>query len=111
MRTIAFHQSAFDQYNEWALRDKKVFEHLKRLITEAGRTPFGGIVKPYRSNANSQVIGHAGSQTSTDSSIRLPTTNSSSPRASIITSRLAIMIKEHDRVVLNTPLSGEGLEA
>lgn len=29
MRTIAFHQSAFDQYNEWALRDKQTFERLR----------------------------------------------------------------------------------
>lgn len=29
---------------------------------------------------------------------------------SIITSRLEIMIKEHDRAVLNTPLPSEGLE-
>lgn len=46
MRTIAFHQSAFDQYNEWALRDKKTFERLRRLITETARTPFAGIGKP-----------------------------------------------------------------
>lgn len=46
MRTIAFHQSAFDQYNEWALRDKQTFERLRRLITETARTPFAGIGKP-----------------------------------------------------------------
>lgn len=46
MRTIAFHQSAFDQYNEWALRDKKTFERLRRLITETARSPFAGIGKP-----------------------------------------------------------------
>jgi toxin YoeB len=46
MRTIAFHQSAFDQYNEWALRDKQIFERLRRLITETARTPFAGIGKP-----------------------------------------------------------------
>jgi len=46
MRTIVFHQSAFDQYNEWALKDKKTFERLRRLITETARTPFAGIGKP-----------------------------------------------------------------
>ena len=46
MRVIAFHQSAFEQYNEWALRDKKSFERLRRLITETARTPFAGIGKP-----------------------------------------------------------------
>ncbi len=46
MRIIAFHQSAFEQYNEWASRDKKMFERLKRLIAETARTPFAGIGKP-----------------------------------------------------------------
>ncbi len=46
MRIIAFHQSAFEQYNEWALRDKKTFDRLKRLIEETARTPFAGIGKP-----------------------------------------------------------------
>lgn len=46
MRTVAFQQSAFDQYNEWASTDKKVFERLRRLITETARTPFAGIGKP-----------------------------------------------------------------
>jgi toxin YoeB len=46
MRIVAFHQSAFEQYNDWAAVDKKVFERLRRLITEAARTPFGGIGKP-----------------------------------------------------------------
>ena len=46
MRIIAFHQSAFEQYNDWALRDKETFERLKRLIAETARTPFAGIGKP-----------------------------------------------------------------
>ena len=46
MRIIAFNQSAFEQYNEWALQDKKTFERLKRLIAETARTPFAGIGKP-----------------------------------------------------------------
>jgi toxin YoeB len=46
MRIIAFHQSAFEQYNEWALQDKKTFERLKRVIAETARTPFAGIGKP-----------------------------------------------------------------
>ena len=46
MRIIAFQQSAFEQYNEWALSDKKTFERLKRLIAETARTPFAGIGKP-----------------------------------------------------------------
>jgi len=46
MRIIAFHQEAFEQYSEWAARDKKTFERLKRLISEAAKTPFEGIGKP-----------------------------------------------------------------
>ena len=46
MRIIAFHQKAFEQYNEWAARDKKGFERLKRIIAETARTPFEGIGKP-----------------------------------------------------------------
>ncbi len=46
MRKIAFHQSAFEQYNEWALKDKKTFERLRRLIIETAKTPFAGIGKP-----------------------------------------------------------------
>lgn len=46
MRQIAFHQSAFDDYNEWAKTDKKLFERLYRIIAETARTPFNGIGKP-----------------------------------------------------------------
>jgi Txe/YoeB family toxin of Txe-Axe toxin-antitoxin module len=75
MRTIAFHQSAFDQYNEWALRDKKTFERLRRLIIETARTPSPESANPNRLNVNSQVIGRAESRTNTGSSIRSLTTN------------------------------------
>jgi len=46
MRVVAFHQTAFAQYNEWATTDKKVFERLHRLIVETAKTPFSGIGKP-----------------------------------------------------------------
>jgi len=46
MRVVAFHQSAFEQYNEWATTDKKMFERVRRLIGETARTPFDGIGKP-----------------------------------------------------------------
>jgi len=75
MRTIAFHQSAFDQYNEWALRDKQTFERLRRLIAETARTPFAGIGKPEPLKRELSGYCHAGSQTSTGSSIRRLTTN------------------------------------
>jgi toxin YoeB len=46
MKVIAFHQTAFEQYNEWAARDKKTFERVKRLISDTARNPFEGIGKP-----------------------------------------------------------------
>jgi toxin YoeB len=46
MRVIAFHQNAFEQYNEWAKTDKKLFERLHRLISETAKNPFDGIGKP-----------------------------------------------------------------
>ena len=46
MRAVAFHQLAFEQYNEWAIVDKRVFERVRRLITEGAKTPFAGIGKP-----------------------------------------------------------------
>jgi toxin YoeB len=46
MRVVAFHQPAFEQYNEWAIVDKKIFERVRRLITETAKTPFAGIGKP-----------------------------------------------------------------
>ena len=46
MRLIAFHQTAFDDYNEWAKTDKKLFERIRRLISETAQTPFDGIGKP-----------------------------------------------------------------
>jgi len=46
MRSFAFHAVAFDQYNQWAKRDKKLFERIQRLIVESARNPFAGVGKP-----------------------------------------------------------------
>ena len=46
MRLIVFHQSAFDDYSEWARIDKKLFERIRRIIAETARTPFEGLGKP-----------------------------------------------------------------
>lgn len=46
MRVVAFHQLAFEQYSDWAMTNKKLFERLRRIITETAKTPFGGIGKP-----------------------------------------------------------------
>jgi toxin YoeB len=46
VRLIAFHQTAFDDYNDWAKADKKLFERIRRIIIETAKTPFDGIGKP-----------------------------------------------------------------
>ncbi len=46
MRIIAFHQTAFNDYSDWAKADKKLFERIRRLIIECAQTPFDGIGKP-----------------------------------------------------------------
>lgn len=46
MRIVAFHQSAFDEYSDWATQDRKLFERLRRIIGETAKTPFEGIGNP-----------------------------------------------------------------
>ena len=46
MRRIAFEPKAFEQYNEWAVGDKKAFNKLLKLIYETAKTPFTGTGKP-----------------------------------------------------------------
>jgi toxin YoeB len=43
---FSFEQTALDQYNEWALTNRKIFVKITRLIQETGRTPFTGTGKP-----------------------------------------------------------------
>jgi toxin YoeB len=43
---IAFSGEAFDDYNQWAIDDKKVFKRIVSLIKEIRRTPYEGIGKP-----------------------------------------------------------------
>ncbi len=52
MRIIAFHQEAFEQYNEWTKTDRKLFDRLHRLIMETAKNPFDGIGKPEPLKAN-----------------------------------------------------------
>jgi toxin YoeB len=42
MRSIVFHSDAFEQYNDWAVSDKKLFERIRKLIIECARDPFWG---------------------------------------------------------------------
>jgi toxin YoeB len=46
MRLISFDPDAFEQYNSWALVDKKLFVRIQRLIIESSTEPFVGIGKP-----------------------------------------------------------------
>ena len=46
MRLVAFHQTAFDDYSDWAKTDKKLFDRIRRIIIETAKTPFDGIGKP-----------------------------------------------------------------
>jgi toxin YoeB len=46
MRIVAFNKIGFEQYNEWAKTDRKLFERLQKLIFETAKNPFDGIGKP-----------------------------------------------------------------
>jgi len=43
---IQFQQSAFNDYQQWAVDDKKIFSKIGDLIKEITRTPFTGTGKP-----------------------------------------------------------------
>ncbi len=46
MLDIQFTPIAFEQYNQWLVIDKKLYQRLQKLIIETARTPFDGIGKP-----------------------------------------------------------------
>ncbi len=46
MRDLLFTLVAFEQYNDWQLENKQVFNKLKKLIKETAKTPFEGTGKP-----------------------------------------------------------------
>ncbi|MDP2893054.1 MAG: Txe/YoeB family addiction module toxin [Sulfurimonas sp.] len=43
---ISFVEKSWDDYNEWANIDKKIFKKIQRLLKETIREPFSGIGKP-----------------------------------------------------------------
>jgi len=43
---ISFSETALEEYQEWAVRDKKVFTKINRLINGILRDPFHGEGKP-----------------------------------------------------------------
>jgi len=46
MRNFLFSPEAFDQYNEWQIENKQVFNKIKKLIQETAKTPYEGTGKP-----------------------------------------------------------------
>ncbi|MCA6516439.1 MAG: Txe/YoeB family addiction module toxin, partial [Chitinophagaceae bacterium] len=45
-RRILFEAEAFEDYNEWAKMDRKIYNKIVELIKDIERTPFSGIGKP-----------------------------------------------------------------
>jgi len=43
---ISFLETAFSEYRQWELDDKKIFNKINSLITEIMRDPFHGTGKP-----------------------------------------------------------------
>ncbi len=43
---ISFVERSWNDYNYWAINDKKIFKRLNRLIKDTLRDPFDGIGKP-----------------------------------------------------------------
>jgi toxin YoeB len=46
MRNIAFEREAFEQFNTWAIEDKKIYAKIVDLIDDVLRDPFKGLGKP-----------------------------------------------------------------
>ena len=44
--TVTFHQKALEEYQEWAIVDKKSFAKINGFIKEIMRTPFTGTGQP-----------------------------------------------------------------
>ncbi|MBW4652533.1 MAG: Txe/YoeB family addiction module toxin [Kaiparowitsia implicata GSE-PSE-MK54-09C] len=45
-RRIIFESSAFEDFNEWAIQDKKIQRKIVSLIKDIDRSPFLGLGKP-----------------------------------------------------------------
>jgi toxin YoeB len=46
MRNVAFVPKAFENFNQWAIDDKKIYTRVIDLIKDIQRNPFSGIGKP-----------------------------------------------------------------
>lgn len=45
-RRIIFEPSAFEDFNEWAQFDKKIYKKIVELLKDIDRSPFSGLGKP-----------------------------------------------------------------
>lgn len=45
-RRVVFESSAFEDFNDWAKLDKKLYKKIVELIKDIDRSPFSGIGKP-----------------------------------------------------------------
>jgi toxin YoeB len=45
-RRILFEADAFEDYNEWAKMDRKIYNKIVELLKDIERSPFSGIGKP-----------------------------------------------------------------
>ena len=46
MRKVAFLRRSFDEFNQWAIEDKKIYNKIVNLIKDIQRNPFSGLGKP-----------------------------------------------------------------
>ena len=46
MRKVAFLTQSFDEFNQWAIEDKKNYAKIVKLIKDIQRDPFSGLGKP-----------------------------------------------------------------
>jgi toxin YoeB len=46
MRKVAFLARGFDEFNQWATQDKKIYSKIVTLIKDIHRDPFAGLGKP-----------------------------------------------------------------
>ncbi len=46
MRKVAFLTRSFDEFNQWAIEDKKIYVKIVSLIKDIQRDPFSGLGKP-----------------------------------------------------------------
>ncbi|MCB2263492.1 MAG: Txe/YoeB family addiction module toxin [Candidatus Thiosymbion ectosymbiont of Robbea hypermnestra] len=46
MKRIAFERGAFEDFTDWAVKNKKIHKRIVALISDVARQPFEGIGKP-----------------------------------------------------------------